>query len=106
MNTIYRKILDKESLEFAFFGDHYVTDAAISDVHCNWKGVTIMEELNHEQVEQADESQLVNYQKYWGSFFGGEIDGQWYKYSWVKFAEEHTSLVLPLLSDLGKLLDK
>ena len=64
-----------------------------------------MEELNHEQDEQADESQLVNYESFWGSFFGGEIDGKWHKHTWVKFAEEHTSYVLPLLSDLLKIVD-
>ena len=65
-----------------------------------------MEELNHEQVEQVDESQLVNYEKYWGSFFGGEIKGKWEKTTWVKFAEEHTSFVLPLLSNFLKIVNK
>mmetsp|Transcript_16198 Transcript_16198/g.15918 ORF Transcript_16198/g.15918 Transcript_16198/m.15918 type:complete len:201 (+) Transcript_16198:668-1270(+) len=106
LEEYFKKLIDKDEINFAFFGDHFITDAAISDLHKNWKGVAIMEELNHEQVEQTDESQLVGYEKYWGSFFGGEINGEWHKNAWVKFAEEHTSYVLPLLGDLKKLLDK
>lgn len=64
-----------------------------------------MEELNHELDEHAEESQLLDYKLYWDSFFGDEVNGEWHKHAWIKFAEDHTSYALPLLSNFCKMLE-
>ena len=105
LELYFKRITGKDKINFLYFGDHYITDAAISDLHSNWKGVSVMEEWNHESHSPSENSNLVNYQKYWGSYFGDEVDGVWKKSAWVKFAEEHTSFVVKVLSDIINVLE-
>lgn len=112
LEAYFVKLTGKEKPDFVFFGDHYITDAAVSHLRNNWKGIAIIEEINFEnpksrESHEHEPSLLTDYKKYWGSFFAdycGDDQEEPVKHSWVEFAEDHTTHVIGLLSDFEKLL--
>ena len=112
LEKYFQKMLDKEDVKFVYIGDNYISDGALSNLKEHWKGIALIEELNFEDphadnTEEDDKPTLVNYKRFWGSYFEdycGENDETPSRNIWVAFAEKECSFTISLFKDFEKML--
>ena len=74
LEEYFEKLIGKEDVKFVYIGDNYLTDSAVSNLRKHWKGIALLEELNFEDphadnTDEDDQPTLVNYKRFWGSYF-------------------------------------
>mmetsp|Transcript_34513 Transcript_34513/g.39936 ORF Transcript_34513/g.39936 Transcript_34513/m.39936 type:complete len:187 (+) Transcript_34513:795-1355(+) len=117
LEDYFKRICEKQDVKFIYIGDNYLSDSAVSNLRAHWKGITLIEELNFEDPKirkdphseeeyKMDESTLMDYKRYWGSYFADFCRGDSdviVRHSWVTFAEKETSFTISLMKDFENL---
>jgi hypothetical protein len=109
VEKFYQRVLEKDKLKIAFFGDHYYSDVyasacCSSQNSCKWAAFAVIEELglyDRAQLDMGTNPDYVATDDYWGaSYFTDECNGKTEKNYFVSGVEDDAKYALPFVANI------
>ncbi|CDW90182.1 UNKNOWN [Stylonychia lemnae] len=109
LTEYFKRVLQKEDIRVAFFGDQYISDVYSSSLNENWDAFAVVEEMNHydDRYCEGVSPLLMKYEQYWGEsyFIEKSLDGKRIKKNYfISQVEDCARYMLPLMKNINLMM--